>query len=206
MISKNLHDYIFASAWNLPEEINDEGSRELLLKHLNTHVKTTPFKHKILLHQAGMIPDRLHYVESGVVRGYISDKSGKKEKTVSMWFQNSLLADANCFIHELESDVSIEVLPNTILSSISRIHFNELIESFPCLSIILTCLIQNHEKYSNARLFNGFLTAWERLEKIRKIYPGLEQMVSKEMIASFLNITPQHLSRIIREHFKKKSH
>ena len=41
---------------------------------------------------------------------------------------------------------------------------------------------------------------WERYQRLLKTHPGIELSLPKEIIASYLNIAPQTLTRMIREH------
>jgi len=206
MLKKALYEYLCASNLNSSRDFNHKEYLDQLLVQLDKHITTTPFNHRILLYQPGIIPDCLHFVESGVVRGYITDDNQKKEKTNYLWFQNSLLGNANSRFYDLDSNLVFEVLRGTILCSISVSDLDELRQSFPCLNNVSGCLIKSNKKSSSARLLNKSPNAWERLGELRRTHPEAEQLVSKEIIASYLDITPQHLSRIIREHFQKKPH
>jgi len=206
MLEKALYEYIYASNLNLNGEFNDKRHLSQLLVQLDKHITTTPFNHRVLLYRPGIVPDCLHFVQSGVVRGFITFDNHKKEKTNYLWFQNSLLGNAGSGLYDLDSDVVFEVLRGTILCSISVSDLDELRQSFPCLNNVSGCLIKSNKKSSSARLLNKSPNAWERLGELRRTHPEAEQLVSKEIIASYLDITPQHLSRIIREHFQKKPH
>jgi len=46
---------------------------------------------------------------------------------------------------------------------------------------------------------NGETSAHERLAAFREEYPGLEARISQRAIASYLGITPQYMSRLLRE-------
>ena len=206
MLKKALYEYLCASNLNSSRDFNHKEYLDQLLVQLDKHITTTPFNHRVLLYQPGIVPDCLHFVESGVVRGYITDDNHKKEKTNYLWFQNSLLGNANSRFYDLDSNLVFEVMRGTILCSISVSDLNELSQSFPCLNNVSRCLIESNKNSSSARLLNKSSNAWERLEELRRNTPEAEQLVSKGIIASFLGITPQHLSRIIREHIKKKPH
>jgi hypothetical protein len=43
------------------------------------------------------------------------------------------------------------------------------------------------------------LSAWERYLDLLQRHPKIEQKISKEIIASYLGITPQSLSRLIKD-------
>jgi len=202
MLSQNLYDYLF-SGDNLPEELKNHELRSRLIEQLNVFVKTVTYKRLLLLQQAGMVTDRLYFVEYGVLRGYTFDDERRKEKTVSLWISGSLLTDPNSLLYGIESELFIEVFPPTELSYISRKHLEELTTTFPYIKSLLSWLIKNHLKYTNKRLLDLSVPAWERLVEMRKISPGLEQIVPRATIAAFLNISPQHLSKIIRDNRKK---
>ena len=47
---------------------------------------------------------------------------------------------------------------------------------------------------------HGETSASERLAAFRAEYPGLERQISQRAMASYLGITPQYMSRLLREH------
>lgn len=201
MISQKLYEFLFNSS-NQLEELKNQELHEQLVHQLNSYVKPVLCTHKVWLQHPGVVPDRLYFVESGVVRGYTLDDDKLTEKTESFWLSGSLVVDINSFLYQLESKIFIEAFPDTELLFISRSHVEEIILSFPFTQAFISSLIQNEVEYSNKNLLS-INDAWKRLVKMRNTFPGLELLVSKEDVASFLNISPQHLSRIIRNHRKK---
>lgn len=202
MLSQHLYEFLF-SGENLPAELKDKERLGELSDQLNLYVTTIRYKHRILLQQARMITDKLYFVEYGLVRGYTFDVEQGKEKTISLWPGRTLMTDPNSLIYQMESDIYIEVFPHTELSYISRHHLEALSDSFPCIKSLLSWLIKNDVLHSNKRLLDKSIPAWDRLVEMKKIYPQLDQMVSRTIIASFLNISPQHLSKIVRDNIKK---
>jgi len=202
MLSKKLYQFLFTGD-NLPEKLKDRGLRDQLIEQLNLHIKTISYKRTILLQQAGMITDKLYFVECGALRGYTYDPEQAKEKTISLWTTGSLFTDSTSLIHQIESELFIEAFPNTELSYISRSHLEELSNAFPFIRSLISWLIRNEIRYANKRLLDKSIPAWERLVEMRKTSPELEQLVSRTAIASFLNISPQHLSKIVRDNYKK---
>ena len=49
------------------------------------------------------------------------------------------------------------------------------------------------------RLYLSVCPAQGRLEAFRRDYPGLEQRISQKVVASFLGITPQYMSQLLRQ-------
>jgi hypothetical protein len=49
------------------------------------------------------------------------------------------------------------------------------------------------------RLYLNASPAQGRLNAFRREYPGLEQRISQKVVASFLGITPQYMSQLLRQ-------
>lgn len=203
MVKQNLCDYLF-DIYPLPDELKDGIKRNELTQFINSRISVTSHNRRVLIQAEGMVPDRIYYVEKGLVRGFKYDKAKNKEKTVSLWDAKGLVADASSFIHQTPSNLFIEVMPDTLLSSISYGQFLELFASFPYIRSFFGSLLEYDILYSNQRFTDRNIAAWDRLVHMRNNYQNLDQLVSKEVIASFLEITPQHLSKIIKDNSKMK--
>lgn len=201
---KNLCDYLF-NMNPLPHELKDGTIRNEIIQVINSMISRNHHTHRVLLSTPGMVSDRLYVVEKGVVRGFKYDEYKKKEKTISLWDSDAIIAEANSFIHQIPSNLFIEVMPDTILLSISYEQLRSVFELFPFLRPFMSALISYDVQYSNKVFDDRNLSAWERLKEMRAFYPRLEQMVSKEIIASFLEITPQHLCKIIKDNSRLKT-
>jgi len=197
MIKEKLYDYLF-DINPLPDELKNGMNRNDIIQYVNTQTRNSYHSHRVLLLTAGNISDHLYFVEKGVVRGYIYDQKNK-EKTIWIWDENSIVTDVNSFIHRIPSEIYIEAMPETTLTTLSYHQLENVFICFPFLRPFLSTIAAQHARYSNKRFYDLGLSAWERLEEVRRAYPKLEQKIPKEIIASFLGITPQHLSRIIKE-------
>ena len=196
MVKQKLYDYLF-DINPLPDELKNGMNRNEVIQLVNTQTRTSYHSHRVLLLTAGNISDHLYFIEKGVVRGYIYDQK-KKEKTIWLWDENTIVTDVPSFIHRIPSEIYIETMPDTTLTTLSYNQLENIFISFPFLRPFLNTMAAQYTRYSNKRFYDLGLSAWERLEEIRLAYPKLEQKISKEIIASFLGITPQHLSRIIK--------
>ncbi len=54
-------------------------------------------------------------------------------------------------------------------------------------------------RYSQSCLIRSMTSATCRLAAFREQYPGLEQRISQKVLASFLGITPQYMSTLLRK-------
>lgn len=197
-MKQSLPDYLL-DLDPMPEELKNGIRRTELINYINSQISTNRHSHKVLILTAGMIPDRLYFVEKGVVRGYKDDEKGK-EKTIFLWDDYSIMTDVDSFINRTPSDIYIEVMPNSILTSISYQQLNDIFETFPYIKGFLNKLASYNIEHSHKSFYNfARPSAWERYQELLKRYPNVEQKVSKEIIASFLEVTPQYLSKMIKE-------
>lgn len=198
MIKHNLLDYLL-DLEPMPEELKNGTLRNELIQQVNAQISTSHHHHRVLLLTAGMIPDRIYFVEKGVVRGYLNDEKGK-EKTTFLWDEHSIMTAAESFIHRTPSEIYIEVMPNSILSSISYQQLSHVFENFPYIRKFMERLSLYQNEYSY-RCFYNFAkpSAWERYLELLHRYPQVEQKISKETIASFIEVTPQYLCKMIKE-------
>lgn len=91
-------------------------------------------------------------------------------------------------------------MPGTKLISISYQQLMACINAFPEVEVFLRNVILQYAAYESKRSDDlKFLSAWERYLRLLLTHPDIEQQVSKEVIASYLNIVPQSLSRMLRE-------
>lgn len=197
MIKQNLLDYLL-DLDPMPEELKNGIIRNELISYVNSQISTSHHSHKVLILTAGMIPDRIYFVQKGVVRGYKDDEKGK-EKTIFLWDEHSIMTVTDNFIHRTPSDIYIEVMPNSILTSISYQQLNDIFENFPYIKRFLSKLEVYQNEYSYKCFYNfAKPSAWERYLELLTRYPHVEQKISKETIASFIEVTPQYLSKMIK--------
>jgi CRP-like cAMP-binding protein len=198
MIKNTLLDY-FLDLDPMPDELKNGVLRNELIRQVSAQITTSHHYHKVLILTPGMVPDRIYFVEKGLVRGYLDNGKGK-EKTTFLWAENSIIGIAENFISRSPSEIYIEVMPHSILSSVSSQQLAPLIENFPYLSRFLEKLPSYQNQYSYKCFYNfAKPSAWERYLELLNRYPQVEQKISKETIASFIEVTPQYLCRMIKE-------
>jgi CRP-like cAMP-binding protein len=135
------------------------------------------------------------FVATGCLRTYTIDHKGKEhilQFSPENWWTGdmSFTSDvpSQCFIEALEDS---EVLL-TEFSSIKR-----LVEHVPTAAAFYQAALQKSAAAKNKRIvFSLSATAEERYEDFLKTYPSLVQRVPQHMIASYLGVSPETLSRI----------
>lgn len=187
----------------LPQKLLDKDFLAKLISYLLPVIGTTSYTRRQLLLSAGHVAQYIYFSKSGFARGFFIEKKTGREITDFLWGDHSIITVPNSFFQQQPSQTFIEVMPGTELMSISFHDLKACIKKYPVVEIFSRNVILQYNAYESKRSHElSFLPAWERYLELLKIHPDIEQKVSKEVIASYLNIAPQSLSRML----KKRGH
>lgn len=156
-----------------------------------------------LLLQYGEVCRNTFFVEKGLLRMFSIDKNGK-EHIIQFAPENWLIGDRSSLYFSEKSNYYIEAVEDSEVSVLPRDFFNKLLEEFPNSIEKNDLVLQKHVKSLQDRI-NSLLgeTAEERYLKFIKMYPDLLLRVPQWMVASYLGITPESLSRVRKELARK---
>ncbi|MDB5272337.1 MAG: fnr [Chitinophagaceae bacterium] len=155
-------------------------------------------KGEFLLH-AGEICHYTFFVEKGLLRSFTTDDAGK-EHVIQFGPENWFVSDrSSAYFHEA-SDFSIEAVEDTavvLLDADFMLRASEINSAFTQFNEMA---LQNHIRHLQKRI-NLLLsaTAEKRYLDFIRLYPDLTLRVPQWMIASYLGITPESLSRVRKE-------
>jgi CRP-like cAMP-binding protein len=148
-----------------------------------------------VLQRPGDAVGRGYYVFEGCLRSYVIDADGK-EHVLQFAPENWLVGDqkaairkapATLFIDALEDSLVIELDFTMALATERR---EELME-------LLMNKLRNNVVALNDRIVDLLAaTGEERYLRFIETYPGLAQRLPQKLIASYLGLTPESLSRI----------
>ena len=148
------------------------------------------------------------FVEKGLLRQYSIDKKGK-EHTISFVPENWFVTDRESVFFNRPSKYYIQAHEDTDVVLIDK-NFEALFaEKIPNFSVFNNKLLHNHISHLQERidLLLG-ATAEERYLHFVKMYPDILLRVPQTMVASYLGITPEGLSRVRKDlahkNFKKQ--
>ena len=189
---------ILISYGPLPKILLDKSFLEELKAYLKPLITSSFYTKRQLLLSAGQIANAIYFVEKGLVRGFYTHF--ETEKTCFLWNEKSIVTIPESFYHRVPSQISIEVMPSTRLMGIYHHHLTECINEHPVVEVFSRNIVLQYSAYHAKRNHDlTFLSAWERYLQLLHTHPDIEQQVSKEIIASYLNLTPQSLSRLLKE-------
>lgn len=156
-------------------------------------------KKKRILIEAGEICKYTVFVEKGLLRSFKADDKGNEyilQFALSGWWT----ADLYSFLTNEPTLYNIEALEDSELLMITKPSWDLLLEKVPAFERYFRVLIQNNLINTQRRLMSSFTeTAEEKYLKLLKEFPDILQRVPQHMIASYLGITRETLSRTRRQ-------
>ncbi|WP_069131207.1 Crp/Fnr family transcriptional regulator [Rhodohalobacter halophilus] len=154
-------------------------------------------KRQFLL-QSGDVCRRLAFIEKGALFSYSLDENGN-QNVIQFGFEGWWIADLYSFLTDEPSELNIEVLEESELLMIDRDQNNELMEKVPAFANYNRILFQNAFVALQRRIKNTIgLSAEEKYTRFLEDYPQTKERVPQHLIASFLGMTPETLSRVRR--------
>lgn len=170
---------------------------------LNDAIKSkTVQKGEVLLRQ-GEICSHSFFVEKGLLRSYTIDNSGK-EHIIQFASESWIISDRSSIFFNEPSDFYIDAVEETTLILLDQNFINLACEISVSFRLFNDRALQNHIRHLQKRI-NLLLgaSAEERYLDFIKLYPDMLLRVPQWMIASYLGITPESLSRVRKELAKR---
>lgn len=139
------------------------------------------------------------FVEKGLLRSYMLDESGK-EHVIQFAPEDWFIVDRSSVYFNDLSESYIEAIEDTDVVLVSEDFICNASEASAVFSRFKDKLLHNHIRQMQKRI-NLLLsaTAEKRYLSFIEMYPDLLLRVPQWMIASYLGITPESLSRVRKE-------
>jgi CRP-like cAMP-binding protein len=164
--------------------------------HLLSKARKRKFLKGQFVVQNGDVCRYENFVLSGCLKASYIDNQGE-EHIVMFGIENWWIADLGSFISQTPADLNVQCVEN---SELVQIHYNDLQQLYleiPKLERFFRIIIQKSFVAAQKRIINNFtLPAVDRYLQFREKYPLIEQRVPQYMIASYLGITKEFLSKI----------
>ena len=139
------------------------------------------------------------FIASGCCRMYRFDKEGT-DHTLRFGIENWWITDLESFNHETPSEYNIEALASSTVIIWKKDKWEELLKTIPAFKLFNEQLTANAYEASQRRIF--YLISYSATEKyleFQKTYPSVFNSVPLYMIASYLGISRETLSRIRKD-------
>jgi len=143
------------------------------------------------------------FVTLGCLRGYTIDQNGF-EHILQFAPPDWWIADMYSLISKKPGSLSIDAIENTTVLLLSRENQEKLFAEIPKFERFFRIITENSLVSSRQRLLDNLsLTAQQRYELFCHHYPSLIEHLPQKLIASYIGVTPEFLSKL-RGSFLKK--
>ncbi len=146
--------------------------------------------------QAGDICKYMAFVAKGLLRTYNVDDKGDEHMSVFGW-EGWWLSDFNSFLSGDPAIFNIDAIEASDLLMISRADYEAITVEVPIMDRYFRILYQNSIVTKERRLMSSVThTAEEKYVQLLELDPKIVERIPQNLIASYLGIAPETLSRI----------
>ncbi|GAA4321753.1 Crp/Fnr family transcriptional regulator [Mucilaginibacter gynuensis] len=146
--------------------------------------------------QEGDICKHLAFVAKGLLRTYNVDDRGDEHMSVFGW-EGWWLSDFNSFLSGKPAVFNIDAIEDSQLLMISHKNYEALTVAVPIMDRYFRILYQNSLVTKERRLMSSIThSAEERYVQLTELNPQMIGRIPQNLIASYLGIAPETLSRI----------
>ncbi len=177
----------------IEEKIKLDETEKAICKSLFSPKKLR--KRQYILQQDD-ICKHLIFVEKGILRSYSVDNKGN-EHIIQFALEGWWIADIYSFLTGEAAVYNIEAIEDSELLLISKSSLDELYERVPKFERYFRLLTQANMVATHRRLTSTLsASADEKYLRLLSAYPNIVARVPQHMIASYLGVTPETLSRV----------
>jgi CRP-like cAMP-binding protein len=193
-MSAELLEHIHAHA-----NINQEEAEIILAAFKPKTVR----KHENIL-RAGEVCRHETFIVSGCFKKSYTDSMGT-EHVASFGVENWYVGDFYSYLSEKPSIYNITALEDSQILQIFKPDLEHLLDTIRGMERYYRILFQNAYVSLQSRAMDQIsATAEERYHTFLKRYPGYQNRVPQYLIASYLGISPQFLSKIRKRSARKR--
>lgn len=163
---------------------------------IQTFLQPKKLRKKQFLLQEGDVCKFVAFVEKGALRSYTIDEKGA-ERIVQFALEGWTISDLYSFLTSEPATYTIDALEDSELVLISKTAHEELLKTVPRYETYIRMQITGAYIALQRRLTSVIsLAVEERYTAFTKLYPNIVQRVPQHMIASYMGLTPETLSRV----------
>jgi len=150
------------------------------------------------LQRAGDVSRHAAFVASGCLRSYVIDAGGK-EHIIQFAPETWWLADGASLMTGKPSQYFVDAVEESVLLLIEPAAHQAIVERVPGYAVAFRTGLQKHNAAKDERIVTALSSsAEERYLEFLERYPSLAQRVPQWMLASYLGVSPETVSRIRR--------
>ncbi len=185
-----MHDLFFES-FNKKVQLTKEEEQQIA-----KFLTPKKLRRKQYLLQEGDPCKFVAFVEKGALRSYSVDEKGS-EHIIQFALEGWTISDLYSFLTGEPATYNIDAIEDSELTLISKSAHEELLNTMPKFETFTRLNITGAYVAMQRRLTSIISSpSEERYEKFNELYPTIVQRVPQHMIASYMGLTPETLSRV----------
>ena len=167
-------------------------------EQIKTYLTPKKLRKKQYLLQEGDVCKAIAFIETGALKAYTIDDNGN-EHIIQFGLEGWVISDLYSFLTGEPAIYNIDAIEDAELVLISKGAHEELLLKSP-----------KYESFTRVNITGAYLAMQKRLtsiisspleeryENFTTLYPNIVQRVPQHMIASYMGLTPETLSRVRR--------
>jgi len=175
------------------EKVSLTAEEEVMIK---TYLMPKKLRRKQYLLQEGDVCKSIAFISKGVLKAYSVDDNGN-EHIIQFGLEGWIISDLYSFLTGEPATYNIDAIEDADLVLISKSAHEELLQKLP-----------KYETFTRLNITGAYLAMQKRLTSIisssleeryatfTALYPNIVQRVPQHMIAAYMGLTPETLSRI----------
>ncbi len=146
-----------------------------------------------------VISNEIFFIKKGIVRVKIIDNEGN-EHTIHFAMENQFIADYSSFIQKTPSIYTLQTLEDSEMLVLSRTAIEWGYKNMFEGQKLVRLIAEYYYIYQDNRIKNTYArTPKQRYDSISQVFPNIHNRAPQHMIASYLGISPVHLSRLKKQ-------
>ncbi|GGH64441.1 CRP-like cAMP-binding protein [Filimonas zeae] len=194
-----MHDFLR----NYIDKLTGASMSDEEFNHLKDAFTTKTVKKKQYLLHEGSVCKYMGFIVKGAMRKYLIDDKGN-EHIVRFGIEEWWMSDRESFTMLRPSRYNIDAVEDTELLVATNEKLSRLKDVSPLFIKMSQILDEKSYAASESRIEASLiLTAEEKLVQLMESYPAFLQRFPQTMIASYLGLTPETLSRVRKQVLSK---
>lgn len=190
-------DAFFAYIQKISGMLLSEEDKHLLMKHFKPrHLRK---RHYFL--QDGDVCNHIGFIVKGSAKTFTVDEKGR-ENILKLALENWWLADFESFYRLTPTRFNIEALEDLEILQTTNTEIEDFLKHIPAFLTMSNIINQNNTIATQKRIQNISYSAEERYAELINDYPNFLQRFPQNMIASYLGLSSETLSRIKKNALK----
>lgn len=171
---------------------------------IKTYLTPKKLRRKQYLLQEGDVCKYVAFVEKGAMKAFSTDEQGT-EHIVQFAIEGWIISDLYSFITNEPATYNIDALEDSELVLISKTAHDQLLAKLPKYETYIRLQVTGAYLALQRRLTSIISsTLEERYKHFISRYPEIVQRVPQHMIASYMGLTPETLSRVRKKMTTRK--